>query len=417
MRHESDGYEKTDAKAGATFRAGLYILATMFVTALLVVPFYRLLARSETAAQPPAAEVIESAVSEPVATFPKLVESEPRALARVSGAGGRAAHELRLGREGQGTRSHPDRRGDEDRGRARPAEVRGKGAGRRREVKFRTPVAFLLVLLPALAAAQMGAPPPPQPATPGVLQEVGFDQHLGESVPLDLAFTDETGRSVKLSDYFGKKPVVLSLVYYKCPMLCTISLNGLAGALEVLSFVPGQEFEVVTVSFDPKETPELAAAKKQAYMARYKRPEAHAGWHFLTGPQRIGRGAHAGGGLPLRLGRGHEAVRAPRGPAGADPRGRGSPTTCSASSTRPRTCAWRSSTRPKGKIGNVADQLLLYCYQYDPQTGRYSASILNLVRAGGSAHRARPRRLHPDGDPQAPHGAGHPAGSATPGER
>ena len=148
----------------------------------------------------------------------------------------------------------------------------------------RVAVALLLALVPALAAAQMGAAPPPRPATPGVLQEVGFDQHLGESVPLDLAFTDETGRSVRLADYFGKRPVVLSLVYYKCPMLCTISLNGLAGALEVLSFVPGQEFEVVTVSFDPSETPQLAAAKKSAYMARYKRPEAHAGWHFLTGP-------------------------------------------------------------------------------------------------------------------------------------
>ena len=94
-------------------------------------------------------------------------------------------------------------------------------------------------------------PPPPMAATPGVLQEIGFDQKLGEQVPLDLAFKDETGKDVRLGDYFGKKPVVLSLVYYECPMLCTISLNGLAGALEVLSFVPGQEFEVLTVSFDP----------------------------------------------------------------------------------------------------------------------------------------------------------------------
>ncbi|MFI4946787.1 MAG: SCO family protein, partial [Burkholderiales bacterium] len=151
---------------------------------------------------------------------------------------------------------------------------------------MKTSTAFLglsLAMLPALAAAQMGAAPPPRPATPGVLQEVGFDQHLGETVPLDLAFTDEAGRSVKLADYFGKKPVVLSLVYYDCPMLCTLSLNGLAGALEVLSFVPGQEFEVLTVSFDSRETPALAAAKKKAYMARYRRPGAHAGWHFLTG--------------------------------------------------------------------------------------------------------------------------------------
>ncbi len=105
MRHERGGYERTDANAGGSFRAGLYMLAMMFVTALLVVPFYRLLARAETAAQPPAAEVIESAVSEPVATFPRLVESEPRVLGRLPGAGRRAAHELRLGREGQGARA------------------------------------------------------------------------------------------------------------------------------------------------------------------------------------------------------------------------------------------------------------------------------------------------------------------------
>src|SRR4029453_799397 len=96
-------------------------------------------------------------------------------------------------------------------------------------------------------------------------------------------FTDEAGRSVKLADYFGKKPVVLSLVYYDCPMLCTLGLNGLAGALEVLSFVPGQGFEVLAVRFDAREPPALAAAKKKAYMARYRRPGAHAGWHFLTG--------------------------------------------------------------------------------------------------------------------------------------
>ena len=248
----------------------------------------------------------------------------------------------------------------------------------------RAAFAFLLALLPPLAAAQMGAAPPPRPATPGVLQEIGFDQRLGESVPLDLAFSDETGRSVKLSDYFGKKPVVLSLVYYQCPMLCTISLNGLAGALEVLSFVPGQEFEVVTVSFDPKETPDLAAAKKKAYMARYNRPEAHAGWHFLTGPSESIEALTRAVGFRYVW---DEATRQFAHPAGLlvlTPEGKISHYLFGVEYA-PKDLRLALVDAAKGKIGNLADQLLLYCYQYDPQTGRYSASILNLVRLAGAA--------------------------------
>ena len=105
-----------------------------------------------------------------------------------------------------------------------------------------------------------------------ILTDVGFDQHLGDTVPLDAVFRDESGRTVKLGDYFGKRPVVLSLAYYECPMLCTVTLNGLASALDVLSFDPGRDFEIVNVSFEPKETPALAAAKKAAYLHRYKRP-------------------------------------------------------------------------------------------------------------------------------------------------
>ena len=119
--------------------------------------------------------------------------------------------------------------------------------------------------------------------TPAALREVGFEQKLAQQVPLDIPLTDETGRAVRLGDYFGKKPVVLSLVYYECPMLCTLTLNGLTSALSVMSFDAGKEFEVVTVSFEPKETWELAAAKKAAYLKRYKRPGSAAGWHFLVG--------------------------------------------------------------------------------------------------------------------------------------
>jgi len=249
-------------------------------------------------------------------------------------------------------------------------------------MKGRSALALTLALVPALAAAQMGAVAPPRPATPGVLQEIGFDQHLGEQVPLDLAFTDETGRAVKLADYFGKRPVVLSLVYYECPMLCTISLNGLAGALEVLSFVPGQEFEVVTVSFDPKETPALAAAKKKAYMARYQRPEAHAGWHFLTGPKEsIEALTHAVGFRYVW----DEATQQFAHPAGVlvlTPQGHISHYLFGVEYA-PKDLRLALVAAASGGIGNITDQLLLYCYRYDPQTGSYSARILDIVRVLG----------------------------------
>jgi protein SCO1/2 len=225
-------------------------------------------------------------------------------------------------------------------------------------------------------------PPPPREATPGVLQEIGFDQKLGDRIPLDLAFKDETGKDVKLGDYFGKKPVVLSLVYYQCPMLCTISLNGLAGALEVLSFVPGQEFEVVTVSFDPKEGPVLAAAKKKTYLTRYKRPEAHRGWHFLTGPKAsIDALTHAVGFRYVW----DEATKQFAHPAGilvATPDGRIANYLFGVEYS-PKDLRLALVDAAGGKIGGVVDEVLLYCYQYDPHTGRYSASILNLVRIGG----------------------------------
>jgi protein SCO1/2 len=271
----------------------------------------------------------------------------------------------------------------------------------------------LLGLAPALASAQMGSVPPPRPATPGVLQEIGFDQRLGETVPLDLAFTDEAGRRVRLSDYFGGKPVVLSLVYYECPMLCTISLNGLAAALEVLSFVPGQEFEVVTVSFDPTESPVLAAAKKKAYLARYKRPGAHAGWHFLTGPREsVDALTHAVGFRYVW----DEATKQFAHPAGLvvlTPEGRISHYLFGVEYS-PKDLRLALVDAAGGRIGSPVDQLLLYCYQYDPQTGRYSAAILNLVRAAGALTilalggfiltASRKRRAHPASPKPAPPG-------------
>jgi protein SCO1 len=247
----------------------------------------------------------------------------------------------------------------------------------------RTLAVAILLALPALAAAQMGpVPPPPRQATPGVLQEVGFDQKLGEAIPLDLAFKDETGKDVKLGDYFGKKPVVLSLVYYQCPMLCTISLNGLAGALEVLSFVPGQEFEVLTVSFDPKEGPVLAAAKKKTYMARYKRPEADKGWHFLTGSADSIERLTKAVGFRYVWDAETKQFAHPAGILVATPDGKIANYLFGVEYS-PKDLRLALVDAAGGKIGNAVDQVLLYCYQYDPKTGRYSTSILNVVRLGG----------------------------------
>jgi protein SCO1/2 len=237
-----------------------------------------------------------------------------------------------------------------------------------------------LALLPPFASAQMGAVPPPRPATPGVLQEIGFDQRLGEALPLDAAFTDEQGRSVKLGDYFGKRPVVLSFVYYECPMLCTIALNGLSAALQVLSFVPGQEFEVVTVSFDAKETPALAAAKKKAYLARYQRPGAEAGWHFLTGSDASIEALTRAAGFRYVWDEATKQFAHPAGIVVATPEGRISHYLFGVEYA-PKDLRFALIEAASARIGNVADQLLLYCYRYDPQAGRYSASILNVVRA------------------------------------
>jgi protein SCO1 len=236
------------------------------------------------------------------------------------------------------------------------------------------------LLLPVAARAQMGpVPPPPMQATPGVLQEIGWDQKLGDRLPLDATFRDETGKEVRLGDYFGTKPVVLSLVYYQCPMLCTLSLNGLAGALEVLSFVPGQEFEVVTVSFDPKEGPVLAAAKKKAYMARYKRSEAERGWHFLTGSKESVDALTKAVGFRYVWDADTKQFAHPAGMLVATPEGRVSHYLFGVEYS-PKDLRLALVDAAGGKIGNTVDQVLLFCYQYDPKTGRYSASILSVLR-------------------------------------
>jgi protein SCO1/2 len=243
-------------------------------------------------------------------------------------------------------------------------------------------VTLVLLGAPAVARAQLGPPPPPLNGSPAILKEIGFDQRLGEKIPLGLAFKDETGKDVQLGDYFGKKPVVLSLVYYQCPMLCTLSLNGLAGALEVLSFDPGHEFEVLTVSFDPKEGPVLAAAKKKAYMARYKRAGANKGWHFLTGSQDSIDALTKAVGFRYAWDAETKQFAHPAGVVVLTPEGTISQYLFGVEYS-PKDLRLALVDSARGKIGSVLDQALLLCYRYDPSRGRYSASILNLVRLGG----------------------------------
>lgn len=222
---------------------------------------------------------------------------------------------------------------------------------------------------------------PPSNVRPPYLQNVGIEQHLDGQVPPDLAFVDDTGRPVKLGDYFGKKPLILNLVYYNCTMLCGEVLAGLTGAMKLVKFDVGNEFDVVTVSFNPQETPAIAAAKKQDYLKRYGRPGAASGWHFLTGPAqsinaltsavgfqyqydpKLNQFAHATAIMVLtpqgRISRYFYGVDFP-----------------------PKDLRMGLVEASQGKIGNAVDQVLLYCYHYDPATGKYGAIVSNMLRLG-----------------------------------
>src|SRR6266478_3000058 len=224
---------------------------------------------------------------------------------------------------------------------------------------------------------------PPAATMPRVLQNVGFEPSLNAPMPLDLPFRDESGRAVQLRDYFGQqKPVVLAFVYYGCPMLCDQVEQGVVGALRMLSFNPGRDYDVVFVSFDSRETPEMAAEKKKKALAHFRRSETDSGWHFLTGSKesieaatraanfrfsfnaRNNLFAHASGVMILTpdgcISRYFYGIEYP----GRDMR-------------------LGLVDASAGKIGTPIDHVLLFCYHYDPTAARYSASILKMIRLGG----------------------------------
>ena len=225
---------------------------------------------------------------------------------------------------------------------------------------------------------------PPSNKLPELLTDIGLDQRLDAQVPPDLRFRDEAGREVRLGDYFGTKPVILTLVYYECPMLCTQVLNGLTSALGVLSFSIGQEFDVVTVSFDPKETPELASAKKAAYVNRYKREGAAQGWHFLTGDERSIAALTKAVGFRYAYNASIDQYAHVSGIMVLTPEGRLSRYFYGIE-YGPRDVRLALIEAADRRIGTPADQLLLYCFHYDPKSARYSFAIMRLVRTLGVA--------------------------------
>ena len=236
-----------------------------------------------------------------------------------------------------------------------------------------------IVLL--LAAAAAGAAPPAS-EMPRLLTEIGLDQRLNEPLPLDVPFRDEDGREVTLARYFGRRPVILTLVYYECPMLCTQVLNGVVSALGVLRFSIGEEFDVVTISFDPGETPELAAAKKAAYVKRYNRPGAERGWHFLTGSPRAIKAVTEAVGFRYAYNEGVDQYAHVSGFMVLTPEGRLSRYFYGIE-YGPRDIRLALVEAADGRIGSPVDQLLLYCFHYDPRSGRYSLAIMRVVRAAG----------------------------------
>ena len=238
------------------------------------------------------------------------------------------------------------------------------------------------VLASILAASASVAIAQPAQEKPAALREVGYDQRLGEQVPLDLTFRDEAGRPVSLRSLFRGRAVVLSLVYYECPMLCTLTLNGLGSALSILTFDVGKDFDVVTVSFEPKETAALAAAKKKTYLARYRRPGAEEGWHFLTGDAPAVAALTSAVGFRYAWDAETRQYAHPAGLVILTPDGRIARYMYGVEYA-PRDLRLALVEASQRRIGNPVDTVLLYCYRYDPMRGRYAASVLRLVRLGG----------------------------------
>ena len=221
---------------------------------------------------------------------------------------------------------------------------------------------------------------------PQVLQKVGVAQHLNQQLPLDAAFVDESGKSVKLGDYFGKRPALLALVYYTCPMLCSEEMDGITSSLEMVKLTPGKDFDVVVISIDPSDTPEQAAKSKALYVKRYGRPETAAGWHFLTG-QRPAIDA-----VTNTVGFGYVRVPGPDGKMSqfahassieiVTPEGKLAQYYLGVEYS-PKDMLLGLIDASGNKIGSPVANILTYCYHYDPQTNKHSLYVARVVQVGG----------------------------------
>ena len=259
--------------------------------------------------------------------------------------------------------------------------IRPKAAGSLRVWLLAAAMAF--AFLPPSTQAQLQGPVQDIGVRPSLLKEVGIDQKLNQSIPLDLVFRDEHGKPVQLGEYFGQKPVILSLVYYNCPMLCTQVLNGLESSLKLIPMDIGKQFNVVTVSIDPTERPVLAEAKQALYTGLYGRPGAAAGWHFLTGDeQQIRQLANA---LGFRYAYDPDSKQFAHASAImiATPQGKISRYFYGIQFPS-RDLRLGLVEASDGKIGTPVDQVLLFCYHYDPSTGKYGLLISRLIQTAGA---------------------------------
>jgi protein SCO1/2 len=247
-----------------------------------------------------------------------------------------------------------------------------------------------IALVPSLAAQvsrydeKQMAPVSDKP--PSILNGVGIAQNLNQQIPLGLTFTDDSGKQVQLASYFGKKPAILALVYYQCPMLCSEELNGLTGALKMVDEVPGRDFNVIVVSIDPSEGTDLAAAKKVNYLKRYGHPETASGWHFLTGTQ---ENIDA---LTKAVGFGYVKIPGPDGKLTqfahassiqiVTPEGKLAQYYMGVEYS-PKDLRMGLAEASSNRIGSPVDNILTYCYHYDPATNKHSLIVARVVQLGG----------------------------------
>jgi protein SCO1/2 len=242
---------------------------------------------------------------------------------------------------------------------------------------------FAIAALGRLSFGQVPPPPIPVDVKASILQNVGIDQKLGAMVPADLAFKDEAGRDVRLGDYFGKRPMVLVLVYFQCPMLCTMVLNDVLRTIRAMSENLGSDFDIVTVSFDPADTPSLAKLKKENYLAQYDRPGGEAGWHFLVGSQQSITALTSAVGFRYVWDPQFKVFAHASGIMVLTPQGKISRYFYGIDYA-PQDLRLALLEAAGGKTGSLADEVLLYCFHYDPATGKYGWAINRALKIGGA---------------------------------